>query len=625
MNWLMNLSTRAKLLLAFGVTFGFTAAVVWTSLAGMARLDRCDEQRFSAYETSLGLAELRALENRSRNQALELTLSSHDEARASLRKQINDRAKEIDDLLGALQQDERESSTVRGKLKELQATIAAYRLGRESQFELLRQNRMDEVEALAAGSQRQLFEKFLTDSMALSKQLATTRERLSQESARTNTAVIRILSGVGAAALLVAIALGLLLTQVLAAPLRGISAAAERMAAGDLTVAIPAQERADEVGVVSRSLAGLLDVMVRTTGIAERVARGEMVAVVANGDTRVDSGLMAQSLQRMVETLTEITRLAERIAEGDLTASSTGAASDAGPLAQALNRMMTNLRRIIGELRQGIGVLGSSASEILSTTTQVAAGAQETATAVTQTTTTIEEVRQTALQAGDRAREVLASAERAARAAEDGRETVDQTVAGMEVIRGQMRQIAENAVRVSEQSRAIGAIAASVSDVADQSNLLAVNAAIEAAKAGEQGRGFSVVAQEIRSLAEQAKRATVQVRALLDDVQTAVNQAVMATDEGAKAVENGNVLAQRSGQTIALLAGTVADAAQVAGLIVATAEQQVVGMNQVVPAMESIKLASEQNVTGTHQAAQAARNLHDLGRGLERIVTQFNV
>src|SRR5208283_2790829 len=179
------------------------------------------------------------------------------------------------------------------------------------------------------------------------------------------------------------------------------------------------------------------------------------------------------------------------------------------------------------------------ASEILATTTQIATGAAETATGVSETTTTVEEVKQTAQVASQKARSVMDGAQRSVQVSQTGRKSVEETLAGMNRIREQMEFIAGSIVRLSEQSQAIGEIIAAVNDLAEQSNLLAVNAAIEAAKAGEQGKGFAVVAQEVKSLAEQSKQATAQVRGILGDVQKATSAAVMATEQGSKVVEAG--------------------------------------------------------------------------------------
>jgi methyl-accepting chemotaxis protein len=277
-------------------------------------------------------------------------------------------------------------------------------------------------------------------------------------------------------------------------------------------------------------------------------------------------------------------------------------------------------RTITRQLRNSISELSSAASEILATTTQVATGATETATATSETTATIEEVKQTAQVSSQKAKYVSETAQKSAQVSQIGKKSVDGTLEEMNRIRQQMDSIAETVVRLSEQSQSIGEIVATVNDLADQSNLLAVNAAIEAAKAGEQGKGFSVVAQEVRSLAEQSKQATAQVRAILNDVQKATTAAVMATEQGTKAVESGVKQAAEAGESVQKLAESIAEAAQAATQIAGSSQQQLVGMDQVVLAMENIKQATSQNVAGTKQAEQAAQNLNLLGGRLRSMI-----
>jgi len=177
----------------------------------------------------------------------------------------------------------------------------------------------------------------------------------------------------------------------------------------------------------------------------------------------------------------------------------------------------------------------------------------------------------------------------------------------------------------SEQTQAISEIIATVNDLADQSNLLAVNAAIEAAKAGEHGKGFAVVAQEVRNLAEQSKQATAQVRTILTDIQKATGAAVMATEQGTKAVDAGVKQSTEAGESIRSLSRSIAEAAQAATQIAASSQQQLAGIDQVGSAMENIKQASAQNVTGTKEAETAAHNLYELGQKLKRLVEQYKV
>jgi methyl-accepting chemotaxis protein len=277
-------------------------------------------------------------------------------------------------------------------------------------------------------------------------------------------------------------------------------------------------------------------------------------------------------------------------------------------------------RSITRQLAESVARLSSSAAEILATTTQVASGSAQTATAVSQTTATVEEVKQTAQVANQKARHVSESAQKASQVSQRGRESVQETVQGMSRIQEQMGSIAESIVRLSEHSQAIGEIIATVNTLAEQSNLLAVNAAIEAARAGDQGKGFAVVAQEVKSLAEQSRQATAQVRTILTDIQKATGTAVLATEQGGKAVEAGVRQSAQADESIRMLAESISEAAQAATQIAASSQQQMVGMDQVALAMDNIKQASAQNVAGTRQAEEAAQNLHELGQRLRAMI-----
>lgn len=277
-------------------------------------------------------------------------------------------------------------------------------------------------------------------------------------------------------------------------------------------------------------------------------------------------------------------------------------------------------RAINRQLRETIAQLTASSAEILATTTQVASGAVETATAVSQTTTTVEEVKQTVQISSQKAKLVSDMAQETAQVSKSGQQAVHALIEGIGHIRAQTHATAESIVRLNEQSQAIGEIIATVNDLAEQSNLLAVNAAIEAAKAGEQGKGFAVVAQEVKTLAAQSRQATAQVRAILSDIRKATSQAVMATDLNGKAVEDGARQSGTAGSAIQTLSDNIEKAAQAAMQIAASSQQQLAGMDQVAIAMENIKQASTQNMAGTRQAEVAARNLHEIGVQLRLLV-----
>jgi len=282
-------------------------------------------------------------------------------------------------------------------------------------------------------------------------------------------------------------------------------------------------------------------------------------------------------------------------------------------------------RSITKQLRDATAQISSSSAEILATTTQLASTSSETATAASETSSTAEELRQTSKLSGEKAKNVSESAQKAASVAQKGQDAVAQNVEAINRIKGQAEQVAETIVKLSEQTQAIGEITATVNDLAEQSNLLAVNAAIEAAKAGEQGKGFGVVAGEIKSLAEQSKQATAQVRTILTDIQKAANAAVMATEQASKAVDAGVKQATVAGESIGNLADTVMEASQAATQVAASSQQQLVGIDQIASAMENIKQAIQQNVAGIKQAEKAAHDLDELGQKLKVMVEESKV
>jgi methyl-accepting chemotaxis protein len=330
------------------------------------------------------------------------------------------------------------------------------------------------------------------------------------------------------------------------------------------------------------------------------------------------------NITRPVKNLVEV---ANAIGAGNLTldARDTGRHDEIGVLTRSFNLMISNLRSQIREILDGVGVLASSASEISTTVSQLAASATETASSVSETTSTVEEVKKTAELAREKSRTVAEGARETAKIAQTGEDAVRATGESMARIREQVDSVAASMVKLSEQSQAIGMIISSVDDIAEQSNLLAVNAAIEAAKAGEQGRGFSVVAQEVKNLAEQSKQATAQVRTILNDIQRATSTAVMATEQAGNAVNGGFTQSTRTGEAIQILARNSQSAAEASSQIAVSAQQQFAGVDQVTIAMENIKQASEQNVEGTRQMELAAQNLDTLGRRLKELVGKYQV
>lgn len=328
-------------------------------------------------------------------------------------------------------------------------------------------------------------------------------------------------------------------------------------------------------------------------------------------------GVMSQMVSE------EQSLLAERSARADHVSQTTYDAIVYGTIAAVLILIAAGVyfaRSITRPVKSMVEALSSASAEILAGTTEQAAGMREQNSAVTETVTTVDEVLQTAEQAAQRAVAVSESSHRAAEAGEAGRKAIDDSVEAMTLVKERTAVVAEGILALAGQAQSIGEIVASVSDIAEQINLLSLNAAIEASRAGEHGRGFNVVASEIKVLADQSKRATAQVRQILGDIQKATNAAVMVTEQGTKSVADALKTITEAGATIRTLAEAAGDAAEASAQIAASAGQQTTGMRQIHQAMQNINQVSAQNLSATSQSEQAIRHLTELGGGLKELV-----
>lgn len=365
--------------------------------------------------------------------------------------------------------------------------------------------------------------------------------------------------------------------------------------------------------------------LTRITAVAKQIGRGEIPADFAVAPRNDEIGELGVSFAAMTASLRQVVNMAELIGRGEIPESLANRGDDPNQLVQAFGRMAQSLRELLLEIEQGVGVLATSGEEILAVTAQVASGTAETATAISEIATTIEEVKQTAVVAGTRSQAVLESVERTTAEAQNGRRSVEESLRDMEQIREQMQAVAESIMRLGEQSQAIGEIVASVGELAEQSNLLGVNASIEAAKAGEAGKGFAVVAQEVKALADQSKQATAQVRGILGEIQRAMTKAVLLAEQSGKTVEVGYERARTSGELIQTLHERILENSDTATQIAASSQQQRIGVDQIAQAIENIRKASQDNVAGTRQVDLAARNLSQLGTKLKARVSRFRL
>ncbi len=296
-----------------------------------------------------------------------------------------------------------------------------------------------------------------------------------------------------------------------------------------------------------------------------------------------------------------------------------------GLLLRTFNDGSRKFRKQMKNLLDSTNLLVSSISRISTTASQLATSASETSSSISEVTTTAEEVKQTSQVASEKAEYVARSADSTTRISFAGKQATENTMLGIERIREEMNHIAESTVQLSSQTKSIEDIINTVSDIADQSNILSVNAAIEASKAGEHGKGFAVVAQEVKTLANQSKVATNQVRAILGDIQKATSTAVMATERGTKTVAEAVELSEQAGNAIDRLSSRVTESAEAAMQITASNQQQLSGMDQLSQAMESINDATQQNLDGVKQLEDAIKGLEEMAQTMKSFTSSYKI
>jgi methyl-accepting chemotaxis protein len=544
MNWIHNLSTRAKLLLGFGVLLLLLAAAVGTAVTSLRGIEEAQRTLMERDFVVVGaISEMRDRQDWQRMRMLDAMISDDPKDRERNLAQIPEGAVQINRGLETLEARLADDPASMVRLKDLRAALDSYRQGRNDQITLVNAGRTAEARQLAGAQQEERFTRIakIQDELYTAAQERARRSAARMQELAATARTTMLVNG--AVALIAGLFLAVLLSRSISEPLQRIAGIAERFAKGDLSAERIELDRGDEVGALSRAFA--------------------------------------------------------RLAEG--------------------------MRSQIRSITEGVNVLSTAASQISTSTTQLAATSAETAAAVSETTTTVEELRQTAIIASQKAKSVSDTSQRAAQMAQSGRQSVDDTVSGMRRIREQMESIADRMVRLNEQSQSIGQIVTTVEDLAAQSNMLAVNAGIEAAKAGEHGRGFAVVAQEVRNLAEQSRQATAQVMAILADIQKATGAAMLATEQGGKSVEAGVSQATQAGQSIVQITSNVSDSAAAAAQIAASSQQQLVGVDQVAASMDGVKQASLQNADGARQLEAAARNLKELGERLQLLIQHYRL
>ncbi|EPX62516.1 Chemoreceptor Mcp1 [Cystobacter fuscus DSM 2262] len=356
----------------------------------------------------------------------------------------------------------------------------------------------------------------------------------------------------------------------------------------------------------------------RATGLPLGVLAG-LVVVLVLGTAYVAGTALAEPLRALSEDAT-------RIAQGEVrTPRFIPAEDEVWAVSAAFTRMQAQLAQALVQLQRAGLQISSTTEQLVATSADQESGAGEQAVSLNETRATTEELARSAQQIAVNAESVSAMAETTFGAAQSGQRSAAAFLAAMHRMKGDNQAIADAVVRLNKRVQQIGKVVEFINEIADKSDLLALNAELEGTKAGEPGRGFSLVAAEMRRLAENVLSSTLAIERLIDEIRDATQAAVMATEAGLKTTERGASLAAQVDASLGLILELARQTSHAVRSISLATQQQQTGTDQLAAAMGDILRVTEENAEATQQMVVANTDLSALARDLKATVQRFRV
>jgi methyl-accepting chemotaxis protein len=404
---------------------------------------------------------------------------------------------------------------------------------------------------------------------------------------------------VGVGALVTLSIITIILATIIIRPVRDLMRVAEALGSGDLSKKANVKS-GDELGQLGTTLNNTID---RLQGLVQTEADRD----------------------KMQHQVMDLLSIVSGAAEGDLTVKAEVTADALGSVADAFNLMINGLTALVSQASNVAHEIQSSTGDILLASERMRMGAEQQTNQIQGAAGAVNEMSHTIQRMAENAEAATQASLKATQAAVKGGTSVSETIKGMQRIRAAVQTTGKKIKGLGERSLEIGAIIEVINEIATQTNLLALNAAIEAARAGEQGKGFAVVADEVRKLAERAARATKDITSLIKGIQVETSEAVTVMEEGTREVEEGTKLADQAGAALREIEQIVKQTSGLVTDITNSAANQVKVSESVVHSMDSISKLTQETTVGVRETVDTISRLADLSKRLTDAIGRFKL